>query len=264
MSLYQGYEVEVSQSQLSKILPALGEPVCLLGGWAVYITVNKNFAASQGRNFQGSRDIDLGFHVDSSWTGGELKESLFGRAIERIEEVGFEPVGFRFMKCFHTETRRELSADEARRTNQAFIFNMYIDPLVDKIHPDLKKLFGFVPIDEPLLAEVFSSKKSSPVREFGSKVILPKPSVLLAMKLNSVSKRDKEQKRLKDIIDIYGLLWYSDEKPETIREELLSTLKREKITSVVSSFREEELAAVARNLGVEKSEVANVMAELRR
>ena len=84
------------------------------------------------------------------------------------------------------------------------------------------------------------------------------------MKLNSASKRDKEQKRLKDIIDIYGLLWYSDEKPETIREELLSTLKREKITSVVSSFREEELAAVARNLGVEKSEVANVMAELRR
>ena len=140
------------------------------------------------------------------------------------------------MKCFHTETRRELSADEARRTNQAFIFNMCIDPLVDKKHPDSKKLFGFVPIDEPLLAEVFSSKKSSPVREFGSKVILPKPSVLLAMKLNSVSKRDKEQKRLKDIIDIYGLLWYSDEKPETIREELLSTLKREKMTSVVSSF----------------------------
>ena len=109
MSLYQGYEVEVSQSQLSRILPALGEPVCLLGGWALCITVNKNFAASQGRAFQGSRDIDLGFHVDPSWSGDELKGSLFGRAIRRIEEVGFEHVGFRFMKCFHTETREELS-----------------------------------------------------------------------------------------------------------------------------------------------------------
>lgn len=64
MSLYQNYEVAVSRSQLSRIFPTLDGPVCLLGGRAVYITVNDNFTASQGMNFVGSRDIDLGFHVD--------------------------------------------------------------------------------------------------------------------------------------------------------------------------------------------------------
>lgn len=262
MSLYQNYEVEVSQSQLSKILSVLDEPVCLLGGWAVYITVNRNFAGSQGRNFEGSRDIDLGFHIDASWTDDELKGSLFGRTIRRIAEVGFEPISFRFMKHFHTETRRELSAEEARSTSQAFIFNMYIDPLVDSIHPDSKKVFGFVPIDEPLLSEVFRGKKSISVKEFGSEVTLPKPSVLLAMKLGSVSNRDKEQKRIKDIIDIYGLLWYSDDKLETIRAELISMIDQKRVSSVVSSFKDEELAAVARNLGVGKNEVSAVIAEL--
>lgn len=178
--------------------------------------------------------------------------------------MGFEPISFRFVKYFHTETKKELSAEEARRTNQTFIFNMYIDPLVDKIHPDSKKLLGFVPIDEPLLAEVFDSKKRLLVEGFGSKIIIPRPAVLLAMKLNSVSSRDKEHKRIKDIIDIYGLLWYSDEKFETVKKKLLSVVKQEKVSSVVSSIREEELVTVARNLGVEKSEVSAVMAELRR
>ena len=50
--------------ELSKVLSELGGQVCLLGGWAVYLTVNENFRASEGRNFMGSRDIDLGFHVD--------------------------------------------------------------------------------------------------------------------------------------------------------------------------------------------------------
>lgn len=264
MSLYQDYEVEMSQTQLSSVLSTLGEPVCLLGGWAVYVTVNRNFAASQGRNFVGSRDIDLGFHVDPSWTDAELRSSLLGRTMKRIAEVGFEPISFRFVKYFHTETKKELSAEEARRTNQTFIFNMYIDPLVDRIHPDSKKLLGFVPIDEPLLSEVFGSKKRLLVEGFGSKIIIPRPAVLLAMKLNSVSDRDKEHKRIKDIIDIYGLLWYSDEKLETVKKGLQSVVKQEEVSSIVSSFREEELAAVARNLGVEKSEVSAVMAELRR
>lgn len=184
----------MSQSQLSEVLSTLGEPVCLLGGWAVYITVNNNFTASQGRNFVGSRDVDLGFHVDPAWTDAELRGSLLARAVRRIAGAGFEPVSFRFVKPFHTETRKELSAQEARKLNQAFIFDIYVDPLADKIRPGSKKLLGFVPVDEPLLSEVFDRKKSVMVNEFGSNVLLPEPAVLLAMKLNSVSNRDEEHK----------------------------------------------------------------------
>jgi hypothetical protein len=34
---------------------------CLLGGWAVYYLVNKNFQKVTGRTYIGSRDIDLVF-----------------------------------------------------------------------------------------------------------------------------------------------------------------------------------------------------------
>lgn len=68
MALYQDYKVQISQSQLSRVLPKFGGQVCLLGGWAVYLTVNENFKEARGRNFMGSRDIDLGFHIDRTWT----------------------------------------------------------------------------------------------------------------------------------------------------------------------------------------------------
>jgi hypothetical protein len=36
--------------------------MCLIGGWAIYETVNKNFTADRGRPYIGSKDIDIGFH----------------------------------------------------------------------------------------------------------------------------------------------------------------------------------------------------------
>ena len=162
--------------------------------------MNANFSASQGRNFIGSRDIDLGFHMDSSWTDSELRSSVFVQTIKRIGDVSFfEQITFRFVKHFDTETREELSEGQATKVNQSFIFDMYVDPIVDKVHPRAEEVLGFVPIDEPLLSEVFDGKKYVTVEEFGAKLILPKPQVLLAAKLNSVSNRDKEHKWLKDI-----------------------------------------------------------------
>ncbi len=65
---YQDYEIEISQSHLSKVFSKVRGSICLLGGWAVYITVNKNFSTSQGRNYVGSKDIDLAFHIDKNWS----------------------------------------------------------------------------------------------------------------------------------------------------------------------------------------------------
>jgi hypothetical protein len=87
--------------------------------------------------------------------------------------------------------------------------------------------------------------------------------VLLATKLNSVSNRDKEHKRIKDIADIYGLVWYSDDELGDLRTELFAMIGREKVASVLSSFREEDYSAVARNLGTEKIEVSNALSELK-
>ena len=61
MTLYSIFETETSFTYLQEIVKILKEPICILGGWAVYFTVNNAFKEDQGRNYLGSRDIDLGF-----------------------------------------------------------------------------------------------------------------------------------------------------------------------------------------------------------
>ncbi len=41
--LYQKYETDISQENLCKVFSKVPEPLCLLGGWAVYLTVNDSF-----------------------------------------------------------------------------------------------------------------------------------------------------------------------------------------------------------------------------
>ena len=60
--MYQEFETRTSYNYLQKVISVLQEPVCILGGWAVFLQVNKNFQKAQGRPYLGSRDIDLGFH----------------------------------------------------------------------------------------------------------------------------------------------------------------------------------------------------------
>lgn len=260
--IYQDYEIEISQSHLSAVLSKVKEPICLLGGWAVYIMVNKNFSDLQGRNYIGSKDIDLGFHIDKNWSDAELEESLFASSIKALQERGFRPLSFRLVKYFHTETRKELDEEEIRALEQHFMFDLYVDPIVDSIHPNMKKILGFTPIDEPLLSHVFNGKKYTMLKAFGGSFMLPHAEVLLATKINAVSNRDKEHKRIKDIADIYALLWYSDTKIADMKERVLKITNAKKVSEVVSSFSEEDYVSVSQVLGIDKAEISRVIGEL--
>jgi hypothetical protein len=48
-----------------------------------------------------------------------------------------------------------------------------------------------------------------------------------------------------------------------LRTELFAMIGREKVASVLSSFREEDYSVVARNLGIERAEVSRVISELK-
>ena len=91
-----------------------GDEACLLGGWAVYLTVNRNFSSLQWRNFMGPMDIYLGFHVNCEWAYAQLKSYALARTIAIISEAGFKPVSFRCVKYFHAETMEGLSEEQAR------------------------------------------------------------------------------------------------------------------------------------------------------
>jgi hypothetical protein len=155
MTLYEDYETDISFTYLEKIVAILEGPVCIIGGWAVYFTVNEQFKKEHGRNYLGSKDIALGFYIDNNLDKAELKNTEFGRSIALLEGFGFQPLGFRFYKDIAIDTREDLTPEPSRDTPIHNIFKIYVDPIVSDIHPAFKEIFGFIPIDEPLISHIF-------------------------------------------------------------------------------------------------------------
>lgn len=198
--MYDNIEIEISYEYLSKVISKLEEPICVLGGWAVFFTVNENYKKQTGRVYLGSRDIDLGFNTASS----------FKKSASTLEkEMGFEFVSFRYYKNIHSETGKDLSENEAKKLPQYLFFPVYVDTIFSYTNSKLKSEIGFAPVDEPLLKQVFENGKGKISTEFGKKLLLPFPEILLATKINSAPNRDKVHKRIKDICDITALCMFS-------------------------------------------------------
>ncbi len=226
MALYAKYETDTSFDYLENIIEILDEPICILGGWAVYLTVNNKFKADLGPDYIGSRDIDIGFHIDSSLNEKELSQSTMKKALNILEENGFKPQGFRYYKEIEYGTDKELSKEEAEKKPTHDIFTIFVDPIVDYVHPSFKKIFNFNPLDETCLTYVFKDKtKREELTEFDKLLWLPTADVLLATKIKSAINRQKDEKYIKDICDIYALSWYSDIKYHKINTELHKILK---------------------------------------
>jgi len=261
--VYEPVEIQISEKYLEKVFRLIKGNICLLGGWATYQIVNKDFERTTGRKYIGSRDIDIGFHIDKNWTEKQLKTSEFCAAIKRIENMGFRSVSFRLVKDFHLETGRELMPNESVKLPQYQIFNLFVDPVVDHIHPRIKPLLGFVPIDEPLLSLVFAERLNTTTKLFGTDVMLPKTHVLLAMKMNSVITRDQQHKRIKDIADIYALLWFSGIALQQLKKQLFSIHSEEKARKTIRGFTKEDIEKASLAIGVSTQEISRVLAELK-
>ena len=204
--MYDDFEVEISRRYLEKVTEVLDEPIVMLGGWAVYLSVNERYKDMTGRDYIGSRDIDLGFHIDKN-----SKSQTLIDVISTLEkELGFSPLSFRFFKEVHRETGLDLDPETARRTPSYDIFPMYVDLIVDHIPDNFKETYGFNPVDETLLKEIFDNENErSEIIFLGKTLWLPSANVLLATKMKSYPSRDKEHKRIKDMCDIISLLLFS-------------------------------------------------------
>jgi len=254
--MYESFETKLSFEYLQKIIDKIKEPTCLLGGWAVYLTVNENYRKLMHRDYIGSRDIDLGFHVDKNWSSEELKSSFIAKTLMSLEkELDFKPLAFRLFKQFHIDEKKELTEEEAKNIATHFLFSLYVDLIVDNIHPKFKEVIGLFALDEPLLKFAFEDKNNRiELKQFKRKLWLLKPSLLLATKINSVANRDKEHKRIKDICDIYALLSYSDMNMKKIKDDVLKFLSQDKINKNIN-FSKEEINKSSSILGVSEKEM---------
>ena len=249
--MYQEFEIRTSYKYLKEVINSLEEPICILGVWAVFFHVNKRFEKAQGRPYLGSRDIDLGFQMRE-----DLKQTTLAHTIKILKDkLKFKPLSFRFMKEIHTETEEEIKEGEVVPT--PFILPMYIDLIVECIPDGFKKAFGFNPIDEPLLKQVFANEEFIIINEFKRKLLLPTPKTLLAMKINSMPNRDKNHKRIKDICDIFALLWYTELKPEELNME--KYVSKKNIIKAVQTIDNQDYEKVAAQLGHSADDIKRVI-----
>lgn len=188
----------------------------------------------------GSKDIDLGFHLDKRATVEQMKNSALAKSLDILEKkLKFQSVSFRLLKEVHTETEEEIEGGKSIPAH--FVFPMYIDVLVDNIPQKFKDVFHFQPADEPLLRFAFADKNQmEELSEFGKKLWLPKTELLLATKLNALRLRDKEHKKVKDLCDIFALLWYTKEKPRELQKKVVQYTPLKNIKSIVRLINEDD------------------------
>lgn len=230
-SQYADAVTKYSERELQDVLRVAEPPVCLLGGWAVHIHVTDGFQTQHGRRYIGSRDIDIGVHVDPEWTSEDLSESPVALTLTRIEDdLEYNRGRFGFYQQFHRETGDRLTDAEASELPPHQLFRVDIDVIPDTTALGaFEDQFGFRPPAEPLLEPVFQHGTGEVLSNYGGwdvpdGIDLAPPAALAAMKVRAFPDREKSHKRLKDLADLHALLWYV-----TDYEEIM-TATRERIT----------------------------------
>lgn len=247
---------ELSEQELQTVFATAVPPICLLGGWAVHLQVTPGFRREHGREYIGSRDIDLGIHVNPAWTPKELAGNAIGATLEGIEDLGYTRSRFGFVQAFHREDNRRLTEREASSLAQHQLFNVYIDIIPDTAElENFREAFGFTPPAEPLLGPVFENDGGEPLSEYvsweiGEDVLIAPPELLAAMKICSLPDRDKSHKRVKDIADLHALLWYTTPYDE-IREAVTGYVSEEEVTRVEEVVSEELFTEAAQLLQID-------------
>jgi len=267
-SQYAEEVTQFSEEELQRLLDVAAPPVCLLGGWAVHLHVTDAFRAEHGRDYIGSRDIDLGVHVEPSWGGGTLQSKSVATTLDAIEsELAYNRGRFGFYQYFHRTTKEQLIDDDAAEYPQHEIFRVDIDVLPSTAELDaLEEAFGFRPPAEPLLDTVFTDDGYEPLDEFvewdtPAAVRLVPRALLAAMKVRAFPERDKSHKRLKDLADLHALLWYGGSFNQ-LRQQISTHLAEEDITRFRNATTDDAFVDAARLIAVDDTVLRNSIQQL--
>ena len=261
--MYGEDETSLSRRYLRELFTWEAENIVLLGGWAVHLLVDEGFREATGRGYIGSRDLDVGFHFDEGLTRKDLEASHFSRVFRRLSSSGFQGQSFRLYKDFDLAGSRELTLDETASMLPFEISRLYVDLVVDRIPGLFSDVFGFTPIDEPLLEYAFTDGLVRDINWEGVDLRVVEPSLLLGMKLNSVGSRTRDHKRIKDIADIFVLTWYSGEELDDLKGDLGLWLSPDLIGGIVGGFSQDDVSAVSGMIGVDAGAMRLVFSELR-
>ena len=257
--MYDDREVDISRKYLLDILSIIEGPYVLVGGWGVYLNVNYNYRQDTGREYLGSRDIDLGIKVQEDFH--EERDPLLKIIKLLKDKYDFRPLAFRMFKEIDYDTGRTLQPEGAKGTPLYQIIQMYVDFLVDKPLADFKERYGLIPMAEPLIGKIFDNKENQRRCLFHDfQVPVPRPDLQIAMKVKSAPNRDKEDKLIKDLADTVALILYSDDNRLDNLSKWISEEGRKEFEGVID---DKNTVKVANILDIDEALVRNTLRRIR-
>lgn len=207
-----------SERRLKAIVGQLPTPVAIIGGHGVRLRTSPAWKRQFNEEYFGSRDIDLLYRVEKEWTEREFRESAAAACGQRIRDAGFKPAGvFRFELYLDNDGKELAEAPQPPKQAGLDFQILSLDPMVGYPHPLRKKVMGFEAAEETILAEVFTDKGQGTRLKGWRNVILPTAPALIASKLYWLPQRTKDDKRRKDLCDIYALAQYGGSTAKDIR-----------------------------------------------
>jgi hypothetical protein len=203
--MYDLSETELSNKELAAIFKeSAGISICLIGGWAAHYHVNENYKRAFGQDYMGSRDIDIFFDPKH--------EKEFEKV---VRNRGFTKNGlpFRYEKIYDRESRKFISADEAKKKHVYNLIYIFLDLFSNK---KTSILGSWSDIDE------MKGISCHPLGGFSVADI----DTLVALKCTALFARDKSDKENKDACDLYALLEYSNKriKPTVLLAKAISKI----------------------------------------
>lgn len=203
--MYDPLETDLSRKELTAIFKeATGIPICLIGGWASYFYVNETYKRAFGKDYMGSRDIDIFFDPK--------QEKEFFKVVTKR---GFTKNGlrFRYEKIYDRENKTFVTPEEAKRKPLYDLIYIFLDLFSNEKTDLLESWWDLEP---------FKRTSYFQIHEF----FVADIDTLIASKCTAIFARDKADKENKDACDLYALIAYSD---KHIKPTLLLQKTMEKI-----------------------------------
>lgn len=252
-----------SAKRLDHLVRGLPHPIALAGGHAVRYRVIDAWKRRFNQEYFGSRDIDVIYYVDPAWTRDQLAESAFGQAPSRLKVAGYKPhATFNFSAIVDNQGHSLDTEPKWPKMLGVDFHLLFVDPMVTHAHDLAKDVVGFVPIDEPILGEVFRDQtKRDELKPLGPNVYLPTADLLVAAKLKSLPDRTKDDKQVKDLCDLYALAAFGGATTRGIAETVHRLIPGAGAL-VNGATNHEKLGEAARHLDVQVNDFRAVIGPL--
>lgn len=193
-------------------------------------------------------------------TKSELESTNLFKILKILEINGFKPEGFRYRKDI-TYAEVGIKKDD---TGKNKTFPLYVDILVNSYPPSLNDIYPNCFFEVPLLEQVYSNVKYQvKLSSLSDNLFIPTREIIAAMKIQSLSSRgDSSHKKIKDLCDIYGLLWYSKKSVNEIIDDVLNFINVNSIKLFKKSINKDLMLECEGYLGEPKGSLNTVLNDL--